>query len=213
LFEGQKGTAPLSAPDPRILGVLTDSDVVYYDYYDASSVDLNDNQDQFNIFFRSRKFEEIVGHIEVIVKYTEEIPTRLHIESLYIRPIFQEQGLGKKCMAILEDIARRKGIKHISLSALPERVSYYLGLNAPYTIADNANGSKRRMFNVAYTNHKAKGNTNEVARKKAGDSIIEVSDGEPLVEMTKVLPRKSRTSSKTRKNRKTRKTRKNLLKN
>jgi len=195
LFEGQKEMA-----DPTVLGVLTDPDVIYYDHSDASSVELNGNQDQFNIFFRSRETKDPVGHIEVIINYEGEIPAWLHLEYIEIRPSFQEQGLGKKCMAILEDIAKRKEIKHIYLDAVPERVSYYLGLDPPYAISYNNNkGTKRLTFNKVFADTFAKrktaGNTNEAARTAAraaaGESLLE-DDGEPLVEMTKTLPRKTR---------------------
>ena len=213
LFEGQKQTA-----DSNVLGVLTDPDVIYYDHYDASSVKLNDNQDQFNVFFRSRKPNDLLGHIEVIVKYEGEIPTRLHIEYIEIRPSFQEQGLGKKCMAILEDIAQRKGIKRISLDAMPERVSYYLGLDPPYAIAGNNNeGSKRVTFNKAFADtfatRKTAGNTNEAARTAAraaaGDSLLG-NDGEPFVEMTKTLHRKTRRNRRNRRSRRPRDSRRKV---
>jgi GNAT superfamily N-acetyltransferase len=206
LFEGQKETA-----DPTVLGVLTDPDVIYYDHYDASSVEVNGNQDQFNIFFGSRETKDPVGHIEVIINYEGEIPAWLHLEYIEIRPSFQEQGLGKKCMAILEDIARRKGIKHIYLDAMPERVSYYLGFDPPYAIADNNNGAKKAMFNKVFADTFAKrktaGNTNEAAttaaRSAAGESLLG-EDGEPLVEMTKTLPRKTRRNRKNRTSRRSR---------
>jgi len=113
-------------------------------------------------------------------------------------------------MAILEDIARRKGIKHIYLDAMPERVSYYLGLDPPYVIADNNNGAKKAMFNEVFADTFAKrktaGNTNEVARtaarSAAGNSLLGGDDGEPLVEMTKTLPRKTRRNRRNRRNRK-----------
>jgi GNAT superfamily N-acetyltransferase len=208
LFEGQKETV-----DPTVLGVLTDPDVIYYDHYDASSVEVNDNQDQFNIFFMSRETKDPVGHIEVIINYEGEIPAWLHLDYIEIRPSFQEQGLGKKCMAILEDIAKRKEIKHIYLNAMPERVSYYLGLDPPYAIADNNNGAKKAMFNEVFARtfaeRKTAGNTNEAARtaarSAAGNSLLGGDDGEPLVEMTKTLPRKTRRNRRNRRNRKSRK--------
>ena len=109
-------------------------------------------------------------------------------------------------MAILEDIAKRKEVKHIYLDAVPERVSYYLGLDPPYAISYNNNaGTKRLTFNKVFADTFAKrktaGNTNEAARTAAraaaGESLLG-DDGEPLVEMMKTLPRKTRRNRKNR---------------
>jgi GNAT superfamily N-acetyltransferase len=190
LFPYQK---PFSAGQTP-LGVLTDPDVFYYD---ESSPHAEETYDSFFIRFSSSDSEPL-GTLDVAIKKRPD--PHFHLSFINVEPSFQRKGLGKKCMAILEDIARRKGIKRISLSAVPERVSYYLGLNAPYTIAgNNKEGSKRLKFNKAialtFAERKTAGNTNEAAttaaRSAAGESLLG-EDGEPLVEMTKTLPRKTR---------------------
>ena len=127
--------------------------------------------------------------------------THLHLLLIHVEE--EGKGLGKKCMAILEDIAKRKEIKLITLSSYPNRVSFYLGLNSPYAIANNANGKKRSAFNEVYTKHIQKGNAKSNASAAASDSLMGEDE---LVKMTKTLPRKTRRN---RKNRTSRRSRRN----
>jgi hypothetical protein len=193
LFPEQKSTP--SSPNPIALGNLSDPDVFYW--YDKSSEDPRPetDRDSLSIEFYSSPASELVGIMDIHIKS----PT--HLDLLLIQVEEEGKGLGKKCMAILEDIAKRKEIKLITLKSFPTRVSFYLGLNSPYAIANNANGKKRSAFNEVYTKRIQKGNAKNNASAAASDSVM----GEvELVKMTKTLPRKTRRNRRNRTSRRSR---------
>ena len=185
LFPEQEITP--STPNPVGLGKLSDPDVFYY--YDKSHEDSRPEAERhsFSIYFSSSPESIFLGAMEIVVIS----PTHLYLDLIEVMQY--RTGLGKKLMAILEDIALRKEMKLITLKSLPNRVSYYLGLNTPYTIAENANGSKRIKFNQVFAERKTAGNTNEDASTAASESI---AGKDEHVGMMKVRPRKSRKNRK-----------------
>jgi hypothetical protein len=202
LFPKQESTP--SPSNPIALGTLSDPDVFYH-YNNSEENRAEDTREVFTIYFSSSPTPSafaplnsipFLGGLEIVIKS----PTHLHLDTI----LSKKKGFGKKFMAILGDIAQRKGIKLITLTASASRVSYYLGLNSPYTIADNADGAKKAKFNAVYTERKTKGNANEAASVAASKNFV--TDEYPFVKMTKTLPRKTRRN---RRNRTSRRSRRN----
>jgi len=193
LFPEQKSMP--STPSPIALGNLSDPDVFYW--YDTSSQkpDPKATRDLLSISFQSSTDEYELGTMVIDIKS----PTHLHL--LFIAVEEEGKGLGKKCMAILEDIAKRKEIKLITLKSSLNRISFYLGLNSPYAIANNANGEKKRKFNEIYTKGIQKRYTKTNASAEAGVTIM---DNDEYVKMMKTLSRKNRAKRKSRRSRKNR---------
>jgi len=178
-------------------------------YYDESFEDPECVEDSFLIRFQAINPSvngaetvagELVGNIDVSIRYE---PNRLYLNFIEVEEEFRKKGFGKRFVAIFEDIAKRMKIKLLWLSAVPERVSFYLDLPVPYTFADNEEGIKKAKYQATYTRLKAKnGVRNENAKVGAGLSLVEGDLDEPLVNMMKKLPRKQRKQQKQRVTRK-----------
>jgi hypothetical protein len=190
LFPEQE-SAP-STTNPIDLGKLSDPDVFYC--YDKSKENPKATRDSLSIEFWSSLDDSELGSMDI------DILSPTHLYLLLIQVEEQGKGLGKKCMAILEDIARRKKIKLITLKSLPEKVSFYLGLTSPYTIANNANGKKRNAFNEVYKISLRNKSTKNNASAAASHHIMKEEEPQ-FVEMMKTLPRKTRRNRRNHKNR------------
>lgn len=198
LFSNESTPSIRTPKGTTALGKLSDPDVCYfYDKYDEIPYP-EDTSHPFIINFWSSHDGSELGEMVIHILSL----THLHLHFIHIEDNARGTGLGKKCMAILEDIAKRKEIKLITLDAWTRAVSFYLGLTSPYTIANNANGAKKAKFNEVYTKRIQNGYKKSNASAEAGVTIM---DNHRHVKMTKTLTRKNRTNRKNRKSRKNRK--------
>lgn len=170
--ESKKREMPVLPPElaktyDRQLGTLTDPSIHYF--LNAKGV----NKETIRIHFK-RLSQEDVGFMEFRFGVTKLGVPHIYLASIIKPATVHEKGYGKRMMAVLWDIARRRRISEIKLESKPGAVSFYLGLLPPFAFNDPDNETK---YMTRYRKLSRKTN-NKTARREAGQVFKEEIPGE-----------------------------------
>jgi len=170
----------------RPLGVLADPSITYLGKLDESV------REKIEIVFDTLESKKVGRVMFFINKKKPE---------MYLEAIDTDKemgkGYGKRMMSAMMDFARRAGSSTISLDSLPSAVSFYLGVDTPFTFNDPANNTK---YKTRYNTLVSGGINDRTAKRTAGDAFQNGNDSViHIVPMTaKMRKRKSRRSNRKR---------------